>query len=501
MFYPDIFTFSYFGLIASAVTLVTAVHILMNKQDEAVSSVLWLLVVFCFPGIGVVLYLFFGVNRAKTKGLRIGLAHELLFNELRKVESGRGDVESIHTAFTKYLSIQKEFETVSENGYPSYQKMLDRLLPDTIPLSGNKITLLADGTEAYPAMLEAIGKAEHSIHLQSYIIMNDETGGELFGLLSRKAAEGVKVKVLYDRFGSWSAFSTFFFSKFLRGSSNMEIRPFSLRMPWTIQLRNHRKLLVCDGKVAFIGGINISGKNILSPGLLGRNIHDLHCEVVGPAVGELQFAFLRDWHCVSKCDLSDLMRPEHFQRPRMLGDSIVRVVSSGPGQRYEASETLHMTAASTAERYIWLMTPYFVPDKPFLKALRNAVARGVEVRVVVPASNNHWYIKLAAGSLYPYLLESGVRVFEKRGVFSHVKAMLVDGVWCRMGSSNCDVRSFRLNYELDIVIDNGEFINAIHEQFLREIRESEEIFISDLDGKSLPRLLAESVCALFTPIL
>ena len=125
----------------------------------------------------------------------------------------------------------------------------------------------------------------------------------------------------------------------------------------------------------------------------------------------------------------------------------------------------------------------------------------MEVRVIVPARNNHWYIQLATGSLYPYLLESGVRIFEKRGAFSHVKAMLVDGAWCRMGSSNCDVRSFRLNYELDAVIEKGSFVNDLHEQFVKEMENAKEIFITDVSGKSMPRQLAESVCALFTPIL
>ena len=272
-------------------------------------------------------------------------------------------------------------------------------------------------------------------------------------------------------------------------------------MPWTIQLRNHRKLLICDGKVGFIGGINISGGNVPSPGMLGRYIHDLHCGVLGPIVGELQFSFLRDWFCVSKCDLNTLMRPEYFPKAERRGNSMVRLVGSGPGQCYEGSEMLHMTAATTAERYIWIITPYFVPDKPFLKALRNAVARGVEVRVIVPASNNHWYIKLATGSLYPYLLEAGVRIFEKRGVFSHAKAMLVDGAWGRMGSSNCDVRSFRLNYELDIVIEKGSFIDELHSQFMAEMEDADEIFLTDVAKKSMPLQLAENFCALFTPIL
>ncbi|NOY75945.1 MAG: cardiolipin synthase [Kiritimatiellaeota bacterium] len=501
MFYPDIFTFSYFGLITVAMAIATATHILLNKQDEPTSSVLWLLVAFSFPGIGVLLYLIFGVNRTHTKGLRVELARKKLHDTLNERDTPREEEREFNPAFKAYVSTLRKYEATAENGYPPHQKMLDRLLPDTTPLTGNRVRLLSDGTEAYPAMLAAMEKAESSIHLQSYIIMNDTTGGELFDLLHRKAKSGVKVKVLYDRFGSWAAFSTFFFSKFLHGTPNMEIRPFSLKMPWTIQLRNHRKLLVCDGRVGFIGGINIGKGNISSPGIIGQHIHDLHCEITGSAVAEMQFLFLRDWHCTSECDPRELVKPEHFPEAVPAGDSIVRLVASGPGQSFEAAEMLHMTATATAESSIWIMTPYFVPDKPFLKELRNAVARGVEVRIIVPAKNNHWYMKLASSHLYPFLLESGVRILEKRGDFSHVKAMLVDGNWCRMGSSNCDVRSFKLNYELDAVIEGGKFPNELHEQFIKEMAEAEEIFITDMDGKSMPRQLIESLCALFTPIL
>jgi len=456
MLYLDILTLSYFSVFVSLISCVTAIHILINKHEESVSAVTWLLVVFAFPGLGVVFYLLFGINKIYTRGLKIKLANEIILKDLHKSNELSVEISTTHKALAKHLDEQHNFEFIgNKQDYPDYCKMLDRLLPDTIPLKGNKVDLLLDGTQAYPMMLEAIRNAQSSIHLQSYIIMNDSVGKEIFDALRKRAEQGVKVKVLYDRFGSLAAFTSFFFSQFIKDTPNMEIQPFSMLLPWSIQLRNHRKLIVIDGRKAFIGGINISSDNDSKAARKDKYIHDLHCYVEGPVVGELQFTFLRDWFFVTAASTSDLLKEEYFPHIDSCGESIARIVASGPGLDYLATEKVYMTATSTAKKYIWLITPYFVPDKAFLKALCNSVARGVEVRLIIPAKNNHWYIQQATNSLYQVLLESGVRIYEKSGPFSHAKAMLVDGEWAKMGSSNCDVRSFRLNFELDFIVERG----------------------------------------------
>ena len=502
MIYFDIFTLSYLSVVLFIICSVTAVHILLNKHEEPVSSVMWLIIVFAFPGVGVLFYLLFGINKINTKGLKIKIAHELILDDLQKSNEISIERSSIHKALANHIKEQHEFEFLGlGKKYPEYCKMLDRLLPDTIPLKGNKISLLLDGTQAYPKMLEAIKEAKSSIHLQSYIIMNDAIGKQLFDALREKAKNGVLVKVLYDRFGSWSAFSSFFFNKFLKNTPNIQIRSFSRLLPWSIQLRNHRKLIVIDGKKAFIGGINISSDNDSRSAKKDRYIHDLHCEVEGPVVGELQFSFLRDWFFLGFSSTVELLKPEYFPHIDACGNSIARIVASGPGLDYEATEKVYMTAVSTAKEYIWLMTPYFVPDRAFIKALCNSVARGVEVSIIIPAKNNHWYIQLATKSLYPKLLEAGVKIYEKHGPFSHAKAMLIDGEWAKMGSSNCDIRSFRLNFELDFIISNGDFMHQLHNQFKTEFNASTEIDLKDVVNKSIARQLAENICALFTPVL
>ena len=365
------------------------------------------------------------------------------------------------------------------------------------PLSGKLII--------YPAMIECIRSARHNINMQTFIFADDRIGRIMMGELKKKAQEGVQVRVICDRFGSFKSLFSLFFLPYLKKTPNLKMIPFSnasLLTPWRIQLRNHRKLLIVDGRTAFIGGLNISEENFKWMTSPEKEIHDFHCRLTGPSVGELQYAFLCDWFYAShKKNKEDLFTRDYFPMPEKCGDSIVRAVASGHGYLFEGSEKAFFTAASTAKKSIWIISPYFAPSKDFSKALRMASARGVDVRLIVPRNNNHWYVKMAARSFYESLIGNGVRVFERLGTFTHAKAMLVDGEWAYFGSSNCDIRSFRLNYELDLLVSQGDFTGALHRQFLEELKNSEEMGEAYLASRTRPQKLLESVCALMTPVL
>jgi cardiolipin synthase len=496
MLNPDSLTMFFIAVVILLMSCATAVHILLNKSNEPVSATLWLFIVFSFPLAGMAVYVLLGINKVYATGEKMRMAREIIHSEKKS---------PVHSAIKRHLEEQKKYMANAsrpETGCPEYAKMFDRILTEAVPLSGNRVELLEDGTKAYPKMLTEMSTAKSSIHLQSFIIMDDPVGREIFNLLGKKANEGVKIKIIYDRFGSLKAGirSKLFAIK----NANVQVRAFSLlnlSSPWTTQLRNHRKLLVIDGEKAFVGGINISRDNDSAFAGKDRYIHDLHCFIRGPAVGELQFSFMRDWFYVTGEKISGLFKEEYFPAVEARGDSIVRVVSSGPGQYDGGTEKIFVTAAACARKYIWIMTPYFVPDISFWKMLRASSAKGVEIRIIVPQKNNHWYVQYATRSLYPNLLEAGIRIFEKKGPFSHAKAMLVDGEWAVMGSSNCDVRSFRLNYELDFIASGGDFLNILHSQFLKEISESEEILFEDVIKKSLSVEIIERACSLLTPIL
>ncbi len=472
-------------------SVLTALHILLNTRDESERTVLWLLVIFGFPVFGVILYLFCGLNRRNTMGRRV----DMILDAIRK-KNGNGMLNFRKRALTPFIAGRTETANME------YRNMMDRIFPDYPPLNGNDVQLLCDGTAAYPEMLKSIREAKHSIHLESYIFADDTVSRQLFEELRKKAQEGVQVKVIYDSLGSLPALISHFFRRYSHRSGNLKICAFSrttLLTPWRNQLRNHRKLLITDGTTAFLGGLNISAGNV--SGKESIRIHDLHCRIQGTAVSELQFVFLQDWNVASGDAPGSIFREEYFPVPRFRGNTGLRVIPSGHGYVFQGTEQTFFAAVSTARKSVWICTPYFVPERAFSKALRTAALRGVDVRIIMPEKNNHFFMQLASENLYPTLCADGVRIFARKGAFSHTKAMLCDGTHAYFGSSNCDVRSFRLNYELDVSVTSGSFLQELHEQFLQELENSSEITLEDTRLVHPVRRLAQSICALFTPVL
>lgn len=481
--------------IIAQVTL--SVHALMSRQGDPQNAMLWLLLVLLIPAVGIVLYLFFGFNRVRSKTTAISKSMEQ--HQREREDYFKDKHQDFSADLRKYI--------VNQELPDDYNPTLGRLLPESSLISGNRVELLCDGVNAYAQMMREINSATTSIHLQSFIIGNDETSRAMFDAIERRAEGGVEVKVIYDGFGSIKSYFGHFFHRYTHKSiANFQIRAFSplnIFTPWRIQMRNHRKLMIVDGRIAFTGGINISDSNfgnILKRPKI-RNMHDLHCRITGPVVSEFQMAFLRDWVFVVSKKLSEVIKREHFPTPQRTGLADVRVVSSGPGQNDLASMNVFFAAAATAQKTLWIMSPYFVPDQPFVKALTMAVARGVDVKIIVPKLNNHFFVDWAAQSLYRTFLSGGVKIYSRRGAFSHSKAMLVDGKWSFMGSSNCDVRSFRLNYELDFCAWYSSFIDELRVQFEEALEISDEISLESVMNKSFKRKFGENLCALLIPVL
>ncbi|OQA85577.1 MAG: putative cardiolipin synthase YwiE [Lentisphaerae bacterium ADurb.Bin242] len=498
------------GLLAAVAIVI--LHILFTMRDETERASLWIILVIALPVFGIVLYLFAGISRRNTFGKKISRSVEHFF--LKRNAAEHNDLKNYREAISRFIGHDLlEPETMNYNrtlnrllnaGSPNAPQCEDEfsgVMQGTTSISGNKVELFCDGTDTYPAMLDSIRSARKNINLQTFIFAEDRIGREIMNALIERARAGVDVRVLFDKFGSLPS-SWFLLRCRSKHLPNLKIRPFShssLFTPWRIQLRNHRKLLIVDGKTVFTGGLNISQENIKVNDHLG--IHDFHCRVHGPIVGELQYSFLCDWLYSTKRAPENLFIREYFPIPEPYGDDTVRVIASGHGYIFEGTEKVFFTATSTAEKSIWIITPYFVPSKDFSKALRMASARGVDVRIILPRINNHWYMKMASASFFEPLRCDGVRIFERKDVFTHAKAMLVDNKWAYLGSSNCDIRSFRLNFELDLLVEEGEFIHSLYKQFLRELKNSEELTDEALSAKGPARKIVESACALFTPIL
>jgi cardiolipin synthase len=321
-------------------------------------------------------------------------------------------------------------------------------------------------------------------------------------LLIERARDGVEVRLLYDRFGSSFAHFARFFEP-LREAGGMvysisQANP--LKGRFQINLRNHRKLALIDGRVGFLGGINFAEKNV-SGYRNGAPDRDYQVRLEGPAVRDLQFQFLEDWHFASGTPPDDMLGHEYFPELPSVGDSLVQIVPGGPELLGRGLAEAFFAAIVAAKDSVTIVTPYFVPDESIIQGLQYAAQRGVGVRLVLPARSNHWFTGFAARALYEPLLGKGVRIFERRRPFMHAKAIVVDDVYEMLGSANLDYRSLYLNFELNIEVAGGSFLPRIVAQVDAEIAESDEVSPDAHQARPLPRKLAENLCFLFQPVL
>lgn len=469
-------------LLGSVLTL----HVLLAKE-RPVSAVLWLAVVWAFPYAGALGYLSFGVDRV-SRGAEERRAERLLL--ARRIE----DLPALER-----LAV----DAVREQEGPAAHifRATDAAVPDNPVLRGNRARLLVDGDAFYPALERAIREARHSVHLQTYIVARDRVGRRIRDLLAARAEEGVQVRVLYDRFGSTFAHFTGFFESARRAGAQVhsisQANP--LKGRFQINLRNHRKIAVMDGRLAFVGGINLASRNVTVPDRPADR--DYHVELEGPAVADLQRQFLEDWHFASGHPAEDLLDSELFPPLEAAGEGLVQIVPGGPEAGGRRLAETFFGAIVAAERALTVVTPYFIPDEPIVQALRYAALRGVDVRLVVPARSNHWYMGFAARALYAPLLEAGARIFERGPPFMHAKALLADGVYALLGSANLDYRSLHLNYELNVEVADAAFLSQLSEQVEREVAASREVTLEEHGDRSVPRRLLENFCRLFQPVL
>lgn len=486
--------------LASAAHLAAAaaasVHAIRIKR-EANSALLWLLVVWSFPLVGVVLYLTIGIDRLDLKTRRRLTVLHALRNERAAREADSLPMEYWRAARESGIA------RPSSEWAQSLNRSLDPLLPDHPLLGGNRVELLVCGDEAYGPMLEAIRGARFQINLQTFILANDPAGRVFLDALAERAREGVQVRVLFDHFGSTPSVVSGFFRRYRRIAPSFHMAGWTLANPLRrqvqINLRNHRKILVVDGADAFTGGINIADINLTRP---GRPAHrDFHFRLRGPSAQELQLSFVTDWHFITGEPIDRLLCRDCFPGVPRAGDAMIRVVPGEPSLEGEVLPDVFFALFVAARRQILLVTPYFVPTPDLIRALRAAALRGVEVKLLTPRFNNHFYAGMAGRSLYQTLLDAGVRIFERDPPFMHAKALLVDDEAALVGTANLDARSLRLNYETNLLVHDPAFLGAMKQAVLDEFAHGREIDPQVWRQRSSLRRFAENACALLAPVL
>jgi cardiolipin synthase A/B len=364
-------------------------------------------------------------------------------------------------------------------------------------VAGNKVTLLDDGPLTMRAMMAAIRAARDHVNLETYIFEDDEVGRALANLLIEKRAAGVRVNLVYDSAGTIDTPHEFFDRMRAAGIRALEfnpVNPLRATRGWDVNQRDHRKLLVVDGRIAFTGGVNISrvyGKSSIlkrnrekdTPPKNAREAvwRDTHMQIEGPVVADFQRLFLDTWRRKTGQPLDGA---QYFPPLKAEGNALVRALGSTPEQADYTVYKTYVSALSNADKYVHLTMAYFVPDRQIVQAMRDAARRGVDVRIVFPSFTDVGMILYAGRSYYEELLAAGIRIYERKEAMLHAKTAVIDGVWSTIGSTNLDLRSFLHNDEINAVVLNVEFAARMEALFERDLRESTEITVEEWRRRS-----------------
>jgi len=371
--------------------------------------------------------------------------------------------------------------------------------------TGNQVTLLQDGPATYRAMLAAIVAARDHINLETYILDDDEVGQRFAQALIDKQRQGVQVNLIRDSVGTLGTPAAFFERLVENGIKVLEFNPINpsvARKEWELNQRDHRKLLIVDGRTAFLGGINIS--SVYSGGSSSNGSRarsdgsppwrDTDLQLQGPVVAELQKLFLATWESQRG---DPLPARDYFPRPESAGRQVVRAIGSSPDESFSLIYATLLSAIGSAETSVYLTNAYFAPDPQLLAALEAAARRGVDVTLILPSQTDSWLVFHAGRGYYEQLLRAGVRIHERRGVILHSKTALIDGVWATVGSTNLDWRSFLHNYELNAVVLGAEFGAQVQAMFAKDLAASEPITLEQWLHRPLQLRLMEAVARLW----
>ncbi|HHB81866.1 MAG TPA: hypothetical protein ENK61_00165 [Devosia sp.] len=477
----------------TAASLVS-IHVLLTHH-EVRSSIGWIGLSWLSPFIGSSIYIAFGVNRVVRRARKSGFEPRLGAMQAQCVPP-----VAVSDDFPENIAaIAKAGDSIS--GLPL--------------LEGNSMELFSDGDEAYPQMLKAIEEAQHSIALASYIFASDSTGHLFADKLIAASRRGVDVRVLLDGIGSG-----YFYVPIIKRLREGGVRTEQFLHKWApwamtfINLRNHKKLLVVDGKTGFTGGMNIADENISDENLVlkgksaranGGNkergrpaVRDVQARIRGPVVGHLLQAFARDWEFTTG---ESLMGDIWWPQISCEGDIAMRGIVSGPDDSVGQIEALFATAVEQASHRVRIVTPYFLPEDRLFEVIRRAAMRGVIVEILVPEKSNHFYFDWAMSAHMATFSLDGIGCYEVAGPFDHSKLLSVDGQWCSVGSANWDARSMRLNFEFQVECYGKEICSRVDKLIDQKLKTGRLLQRQNIDARPIPIKLRDAAARLFLPYL
>lgn len=473
--------FGWFSVVFLVTAIPVAAMIIFEKRSPY-KTVAWIMLLVLVPVLGLLFYLVFGQEYRKQKMYsRRGL---LGLREWRRIASHQ----------------LRSFDPGQQHGELKQHEHLIRLMlnnSDALLTTGNKLEILKDGNQTFPAMIEAIEKAEHHIHLEYYIFDEDKIGKRILEILQRKHEEGVEVRIIVDDVGSWSL-NKKFFNRLRR--QGIEIFPFmEVRFPRLTSKanhRNHRKITVVDGKVGFIGGMNIADRYANGDPKLGH-WRDTHLKITGDAAASLQVIFAADWFFVSR---KELLGRAYFPRFSEMKGIPVQICAGGPDHDWEGIAQAFFSAISNARKRVHLVTPYLMPPPPLLEALKTAALSKVDVRIIIPQKSDARLSQWCSFSYVEELLEAGVHIFFYQKGFIHSKYMLADDSFSTIGTSNFDFRSFETNFEANAFIYDRAFTKELEQHFLEDQQHCREIKLTQWRKRPLLNKTREALAHIVSPM-
>lgn len=469
------------GLLVGFLAVVASLHAVLRRRNPN-AALWWIGVVWTVPILGPALYYFFGINRIERKAARLR-RHAQIEKKAQFPALSRAEKEK---------SFQVEFGNLG-----SLAQLVERVIHLPL-LSGNRITPLINGDEAYPAMLNAIEKAEKSIGLSTYIFENDPSGGFFIDALARAAARGVEVRVLIDDVGSGVKWRSVFNE--LRAHKVSVAYFLPTFVPWRMaymNLRNHRKILTIDGHLAFSGGMNISQNHVLKTNPQ-HPAQDIHFQIEGPVVSQIQDAFRLDWHFTAGEELSGAA---WFPELTSIGTVFARGIADGPDEDFEKCKWTLLGALAHARKSVRIVTPYLIPDASLLAGINLAAFSGVRVDILLPQKNDMALVHWATQAMLWQVLERGCRVWRTPPPFDHTKLLIVDDGWTLFGSTNWDHRSLRLNFEFNMECYDKALAEKMSRLVDEKISTASSVTLQDVDSRPLPIKLRDGVARLFSPLL
>ncbi len=469
------------GVVILILNIIFSLSLIFIERRDPTTTWAWLLILNILPGLGFLIYILLGQNLSRQKIFKEKTA--LDENKRRKLSNLHKSESHEHDGGEKFFDLRKMNFNHSGAKYTT----------------NNEVKVYTNGEDKFKQLIEDIRNAEKYIHVEYYIFRNDILGKAIVDELTKKAESGLEVRLLVDSMGSHSLTKKSL-KKYLAAGGKFSIF-FPGILPHIntrINYRNHRKIVVIDGNYGYVGGFNV-GKEYINRDPKVGFWRDTHVRIEGEAVNDLNERFLLDWCYASEEEIEDFN--EYIPDRKECGDVGIQIVTSGPDHKEEYIKNAYIKLINNAKKNVYMETPYLVPDLPILESLKISALSGVDVRIIIPGNPDHFFMQWAASSYIGELLEAGIKIYSYQNGFIHAKTIVADSTVISIGTANMDIRSFKLNFEVNAIIYDDRVATEAETQFMEDIKESKEITKEVYSNRSLTLRIKESLVRLVSPIL